>query len=203
MGNGEVFDFDISDLESLCIDTPEELCHSARKRSVMVNQVQILTTGGTIDKEYPRALGGYAFEFGQITAAHRITNRVNAKIEIERVCALDSQDMTDKERQIILRRINAKPHCAYVITHGTDTLVETAKYLTSFLKTGVVILTGAKLPEVFKDSDADFNLGVAIGFAQAIPVVNDRIVVKITIRGQLFDPDTIGRNENGEFYVTV
>ena len=57
----------------------------------MVNQVQILTTGGTIDKEYPRALGGYAFEFGQITAAHRITNRVNAKIEIERVCALDSQ----------------------------------------------------------------------------------------------------------------
>lgn len=56
---------------------------------------------------------------------------------------------------------------------------------------------------VFKDSDADFNLGVAIGFAQAIPVVNDRIVVKIAIRGQLFDPDTIGRNENGEFYVTV
>ena len=44
---------------------------------------------------------------------------------------------------------------------------------------------------------------MAIGFAQAIPVVNDRIVVKIAIRGQLFDPDTIGRNENGEFYVTV
>lgn len=59
----------------------------------MVNEVQILTTGGTIDKEYPRALGGYAFEFGQTTAAHRITNRVNAKIEIERVCALDSQGL--------------------------------------------------------------------------------------------------------------
>ena len=57
--------------------------------------------------------------------------------------------------------------------------------------------------KVFKDSDADFNLGVAIGFAQAIPVAKGQAVVKIAIRGQLFDPEAIGRNENGEFYVTV
>ena len=60
---------------------------------------------------------------------------------------LKSSDISDKERQIILRRINARPDCAYVITHGTDTLVETAKFLSSFLTSGVVILTGAKLPE--------------------------------------------------------
>ena len=56
-----------------------------------MNEVVILTTGGTIDKQYPRACGGYAFEFGDVTAAQRIAKRVNAKLSIERVCALDSQ----------------------------------------------------------------------------------------------------------------
>ena len=58
-----------------------------------MNEVQILTTGGTIDKEYPRAMGGYAFEFGDVTAAHRIATRVNANFDIERICALDSQGL--------------------------------------------------------------------------------------------------------------
>ena len=55
------------------------------------NDITILTTGGTIDKEYPKSLGGYAFEFGKITGAHRIIKRANAKINIEPICAVDSQ----------------------------------------------------------------------------------------------------------------
>ena len=71
------------------------------------------------------------------------------------------------------------------------------------LPTGIVILLGAKLPEVFKDSDADFNLGIAIGYGKAVKALATGPIVKIAFNGQFFDPDTVGRHENGDFYYTV
>ena len=60
---------------------------------MLINQVKVLTTGGTIDKEYPQGVGGYAFEFGTITAAQRIKKRTHSKFEIERICSVDSQGL--------------------------------------------------------------------------------------------------------------
>ena len=140
-----------------------ELNSKKSQRSEMASKVVVLTTGGTIDKEYPRSLGGYgnlkkkysirwflAFEFGVETAAERIAKRANAKLHVEKVCALDSQDMTDSEREIFLSKILQSENTNFVITHGTDTLIETAQFLKKHVPSGTIVLIGAKLPEVFK-----------------------------------------------------
>ena len=156
---------------------------------MLINQVKVLTTGGTIDKEYPQGVGGYAFEFGTITAAQRIKKRTHSKFEIERICSVDSQglnvllalkvmqfqmflDMTHLERDVLVSRIRKDPSKIYIITHGTDTIIETARYISKKLHTGTILLIGAKLPEVFKDTDADFNLGFAIGAAKGMTRYN-------------------------------
>ena len=91
-----------------------------------------------------------AFEFGIETAAERIAKRAKAKIKVEKVCAVDSQDMTDSEREIILSKILQNENTNFVVTHGTDTLIETALFLKKHVPFGTVVLIGAKLPEVFK-----------------------------------------------------
>ena len=108
-------DVDISDLESICPDTPEEISMQITrnkywwekqaalenfywtvfslglKMNSKENEVVVLTTGGTFDKEYPRGLGGYAFEFGTITGAERIQKRTRSRFTVESICKLDSQ----------------------------------------------------------------------------------------------------------------
>ena len=74
--------------------------------------------------------------------------------------------MTHLERDVLVSRIRKDPSKIYIITHGTDTIIETARYISKKLHTGTILLIGAKLPEVFKDTDADFNLGFAIGAAK-------------------------------------
>ncbi len=91
-----------------------------------------------------------AFEFGIETAAERIAKRANAKIKVERVCAVDSQDISDSEREILLSKILQNENTNFVVTHGTDTLIETAIFLKKHVPFGTVVLIGAKLPEVFK-----------------------------------------------------
>ena len=79
------------------------------------------------------------------------------------VCREDSQDIQENHRAEILASISSSPCNKVIITHGTDTMIETAVYLADKVEDKVVVITGAFLPETFKDSDADFNLGVAIG----------------------------------------
>ena len=74
--------------------------------------------------------------------------------------------MTHLERDVLVSRIRKDPSKIYIITHGTDTIIETAKYILKKLHSGTILLIGAKQPEVFKDTDADFNLGFAIGAAK-------------------------------------
>ena len=124
--------------------------------------------------------------------------------------------MTDSEREILLSKILQNENTNFVVTHGTDTLIETALFLKKHVPFGTVVLIGAKLPEVFKvwqnfqtgynkklkDSDADFNLGFAIGYAQA-SASNGSAQVRIAFNGETFDPEQVCRGDDGSFCMSV
>jgi len=158
-------------------------------------KITFIQTGGTIDKDYPKAIKGYAFEISE-PAVKRIIEKLNPNFEYEiiTVCRKDSQDITDEDREIIFRTCKKLKNDKIIITHGTDTLIETAKKL-SDLKNKVIILTGAMKPEKFLDSDAPINVGVAIG---AINVLKDGIY--IAMNGRVHPLNKVKRNpETGQF----
>lgn len=128
--------------------------------------------GGTIGKKYPAGAThhGYNFEFAGspvTTILNRVTIRPSWHMVI--ACQKDSLDMDDTDRTAIRLRIAESKRKAVVVTHGTDTMGVTAKFLSGKFPGRTIIIVGARLPEVFKDSDADFNLGFAIALAQTFP----------------------------------
>ncbi|NNF32532.1 MAG: asparaginase, partial [Saprospiraceae bacterium] len=93
-------------------------------------KITFIQTGGTIDKDYPRATGGWAFEIGE-PAAHRIMSTLQPSFEYEviTICQKDSLEITDEDRELMFRLIRDHKGKKYIITHGTDTLIETAQFL--------------------------------------------------------------------------
>jgi L-asparaginase len=140
----------------------------------------IITTGGTLDKVYFDAKGGY--EVGTPVVRQILANaRFTDPIEIVELLRKDSLDMADADRTLIR---NAVANCAtdgVVITHGKDTMVETARTLTS-IGGKTIVLTGALQPGRFSDSDGAFNLGMAVAVAQSA-----RPGVYIVANGRVFD----------------
>lgn len=131
-------------------------------------KIAFIQTGGTIDKDYPRKTGGYAFEIDK-PAFERILQNLGPAFEFESHLVLkkDSQDITTEDREALKTFINDLTADKIIVTHGTDTLIETSKYLDGgWEKT--IILVGAKLPERFVNSDASINLGAAIGAVQTL-----------------------------------
>ncbi len=130
-----------------------------------------MQTGGTIDKDYPEndTNHGYSFEVGEPSFL-RILERANPDFTYRTltVTRKDSLDLTDADRAKIKAAVAAAKQDRIVITHGTDTIHQTAKVLAS-TKGKTVVLTGARLPEKFYDSEADFNVGMAIAGAQVLP----------------------------------
>ncbi|XP_076066639.1 putative L-asparaginase periplasmic [Oratosquilla oratoria] len=168
-----------------------------------MNEILVLQTGGTIDKDYPKAKGGYGFEIGN-PASKRVLMKLKPARSIltkfETVCRKDSQDLTEEDRNRLLDTILNSPQKKIVVTHGTDSLVETAQFLArSLLETApglekAIILIGAMTPERFKDSDADFNLGVAIGAVQVM-----KSGVWVAMNGLLLPWDRADRDDVGQF----
>ena len=151
--------------------------------------VHILTMGGTIDKDYPRLTAGYAFEFGDIPAAkHILDNHPNLGISysVTSICQKDSQEITDDDRlelanaiqKIVTQGQSTTTH-RMIVTHGTDTMIDTAKYiqheLAGKLSQCVIVFTGATKPAMFIDSDAAFNVGAAIA-ATSIGSLGDVLI---------------------------
>jgi L-asparaginase len=161
-------------------------------------KILFIQTGGTIDKDYPKSTKGYAFEISE-PAVKRILEKVNPSFEFEIIPLLqkDSLDITDENRQKIFDTCLSTKDDKIIITHGTDTLIETAKFL-SGIKDKTIILTGAIKPERFKDSDAEFNIGAAIG---AISVIQAGLY--IAMNGRIFEYDKVSRDETtGKFVDT-
>jgi len=156
--------------------------------------IRIFVTGGTFDKEYNELTGELYFKDTHI---HQMLHlgRCRLAVDIRTLMMIDSKNMTDDDREIIARNcINAKEN-KIVITHGTDTMVETAKYLAERVKNKTIILTGAMIPYTFGSSDGMFNLGCALAFVQVLPPS-----IYIAMNGRYFTYDNVRKNKKtGEF----
>jgi L-asparaginase len=144
-------------------------------------KLKIFTAGGTIDKVYFDRKGQY--EVGDPQAGS-VLDRANVTIdfEIESILRQDSLNMTDKDRQLIFKAVASCPERNIVITHGTDTMIDTAALLHGI--TGkTIVMTGSMYPARFHESDAVFNLGCAVIAAQTLPPG-----VYIAMNGRIFDP---------------
>ena len=129
--------------------------------------IQIFVTGGTFDKEYNELTGELFFKETHLTDMLRL-GRCHLDLEIESLLMIDSLEMTDAHRALILERCTHSPHSRIVITHGTDTMDQTAAVLGKTLTDKTVVLTGAMVPYTFGSSDGMFNLGTALAFVQTL-----------------------------------
>ena len=156
--------------------------------------IKVLITGGTIDKQYNELNGELIFTQSSV---EDMLAQGGAKLDIsvETVMLKDSLDMDDNDRQKILTSCLACEESQIVITHGTDTMVETSQVLAAGIKDKTIVLLGAMVPYQFKNSDALFNLGCAMAAVQTL--VNG---VYITMNGKVFNFDEVSKNkELGEF----
>ena len=158
--------------------------------------ILFLQTGGTIDKDYPKSTKGYAFEIHE-PAVKRILQKLNPsfKFKIQTILKKDSLEINETDRDLILKTCNNSKEDKIIITHGTDTIGETAEFLSS-IKNKTIILTGSMRPQRFSNSDADLNIGIAIGGIQAI---NKGIY--IALHGLIIPYNQLSRNmETGQYY---
>jgi L-asparaginase len=130
--------------------------------------IQLFVTGGTFDKEYNELTGELFFQKTHIADMLRL-GRCRLDVTVETLMMIDSLEMTDAGRQLILERSAAAPANRIVITHGTDSMENTAAVLGRAIREKTIVLTGAMVPYQFGSSDGMFNLGTALAFAQSLP----------------------------------
>ena len=152
-----------------------------------MDQLCVVTTGGTIDKIYFDDKSDYQIGEPQIG---RILEELGVAFRFNVVGLLrkDSLHMTDSDRQLLRQTIEAQTAKHVLITHGTDTMVETAKVLSSILDK-TIVLTGSLNPARFRGSDAEFNIGCAVGAVQSLPAG-----VYIAMNGRIWNPMSVRKN---------
>jgi len=150
-------------------------------------KIKIYTVGGTIDKVYFDRKSTYEVGEPKIGEILKEAN-VTLEYEISSILHKDSLDMTGKDRQLIFDKIVSDEHRHIVLTHGTDTMIQTAKKLKP-IPDKVIVLTGAMEPARFKYSDAAFNIGCAVAAVQVLTPD-----VYIAMNGRIFDPDRVKKN---------
>ena len=150
--------------------------------------VRILVTGGTFDKEYNEITGELYFEDTHMREILEL-GRSKLEVKIRTLMLIDSLDMTDEDRATILDNCKRVKEDQIVITHGTDTMTQTAKILAEAELDKTIVLTGAMIPYKFGSSDGLFNFGGALAFAQALPRG-----VYVAMNGRCFDWDKVEKN---------
>ena len=151
--------------------------------------IKIFATGGTFDKEYDEIHGELFFKE---THLHELLSlgRSQLHVKIETLMMVDSLEMTKSEKQYIVEKCKSEKTDRIIITHGTDTMVETAKIIAEHVNDKTIILTGAMIPIKFGSSDGLFNLGSALSFIQVI-----QPGVYITMNGRYFKWDNVSKNK--------
>ena len=150
-------------------------------------RLKIYTTGGTIDKVYFDKKSDYQVGDPQAGGVLERANVVSEYV-VESILRKDSLDLTEQDRKLIRQTVESSPEDHIVITHGTDTMIETAKALQD-VEGKTIVLTGSMYPARFRDSDAVFNIGCALTAAQIL-----QPGVYIAMNGRIFDPRSALKN---------
>ncbi len=159
--------------------------------------IRLFITGGTFDKAYDEIAG--RLDFGD-THIHEMLRLGRSRLElaVRTLMMIDSLEMTAADRRLILESCRAAGEERIVITHGTDTMVETARVLGEAGLPQTIVLTGAMVPYAFGSSDGLFNLGSALSFVQALPHC-----VYIAMNGRCFRWDNVTKNRELGVFETV
>ena len=156
--------------------------------------IRIFITGGTFDKEYNELTGQLYFKDSHLPEMLELGRNL-VPVELRTLMMVDSLEMTGDDRELIAEHCMKSPEDKIIITHGTDTMSETARLLSEKIKDKVVVITGAMIPYKFGSSDGLFNLGSALAFVQTLP--NG---VYIVMNGRYFNARNVRKNkETGEF----
>jgi L-asparaginase len=167
------------------------------RRAMTEQGILILTTGGTIDKNYFDALSEYQIVDSGIPALLKEA-RVELPYRLVEVMRKDSLELTDADRTLIAAAAREAPEIRIVITHGTDTMTETAKLLAADVPDKTIVLTGALSPARFAETDAPFNLGMAFATAQIAPPG-----VWIAMSGQVFNGLKVRKDRAAGKFVAI
>ena len=160
------------------------------KSKKMRNKIKIFITGGTFDKEYNELTGKLFFNNSHMHELLKL-GRSKLDVDIETLMMVDSMEMSITERSYIIQKCIEEPIGQIVITHGTDTMVETARMLADAINDKTIVLTGAMIPVKFGSSDGLFNMGSALSFVQALPKG-----IYIAMNGQVFNQENVQKNKN-------
>lgn len=150
-------------------------------------EIKFFAVGGTIDKVYFDRMSEYQVGESALDGMLKDAN-VTFSYTCESLIHKDSLDMTDQDRQEIYDVIAEDDHRYIIVTHGTDTMIQTARKLQT-IPNKVILLTGAMVPARFKSSDAPFNIGAAVAAVQSLPPG-----VYIAMNGRIFDPNKVRKN---------
>ncbi len=157
--------------------------------------VRIFVTGGTFDKEYDEINGRLYFKDSHISEMLKL-GRCQLTVDIRTLMMIDSLDMTDADRSIILNAARSATEKHILITHGTDTMETTARLLGLEGLDKTIVVTGAMIPYAFGSSDGLFNLGAAMAFAQCLPSG-----VYVAMNGRYFTWDNVEKDRRTGFFM--
>jgi len=159
--------------------------------------IRILVTGGTFDKEYDEIHGRLFFKDTHVAEMLRL-GRSRVEVSVRTLMMIDSLEMSEADRQAIVANCRQCDEPRVVVTHGTDTMVTTAKVLADANLAKTIVLTGAMIPYAFGSSDGLFNLGSALSFAQVLPPG-----VYVAMNGMAFPWDRVRKNTRTGFFEGV
>jgi L-asparaginase len=150
--------------------------------------IRVFITGGTFDKTYDEISGQLRFEDTHIHEMLRL-GRCRLELAVRTLMMVDSLDMSDADRRLILENCRSAAEERILVTHGTDTMTDTARVLGEARLPKTIVLTGAMVPYAFGSSDGLFNLGSALSFVQALPHG-----VYVAMNGRCFPWDDVEKN---------
>lgn len=158
------------------------------------NRIRVLITGGTFDKEYDEINGRLYFKDSHVSEMLEL-GRCKLPLELRTLMMVDSLEMTDADRAIIVEQCKATPEHRIVVTHGTDTMEVTARAIAAAVSGKTIVVTGAMIPYKFGSSDGLFNLGSALAFVQTLEPG-----VYVAMNGRYFHADSVHKNrQTGTF----
>lgn len=156
--------------------------------------VRIFVTGGTFDKEYNEITGELYFQDSHLPEMLKLGRNL-VHVDIRTLMMIDSLEMTELDRELIADHCIDAKEDRIIITHGTDTMAETARVIYERVKGKTIVITGAMIPYKFGSSDGLFNLGSALAFVQTLPPG-----VFVAMNGRYFDATNVRKNkETGLF----